>query len=394
MSTLSQVVAVTTMNLRNVPQRFGTSSVIVLGVAGVVAVLISVLAMSTGFRETIAGGARPDRVMVLSEGATAEIGSTVSRDVVQTIAGAPGIARSPDGQPVLSAEAVATVEAPRRQGGLAHLTLRGVGPQILALRPEVTLVEGRMFRPAVNEVIVGKSARDQFAGVEIGDPFQARGSEWTVVGIFTAGRGSQESEAWTDAETALAALQRKAFQIVALRLAAPEALDELKSYLADQPNLSIEVKRETDYVALRSATISGLLRIIAYYAGGVMAIGAVFGALNTMYSAVSARTQEIATLRAIGFGPGGVLVSVLVETLLLSLLGAAIGTALAWALFNGMTVSTIAGGTMSQVVFPLSVTSGLVWLGIAWALVIGLIGGLFPALRAARLPVAAALMST
>jgi putative ABC transport system permease protein len=269
--------------------------------------------------------------------------------------------------------------------------MRGVGPQVLAVRPEIRLLEGRMFRPALHEVIVGRAAQKQFSGLEVGSRIAFRDGDWTVVGSFDGG-GSHDSELFTDAETLLSAYRRNQFQSVTALLESSEAFEPFKAALTSNPSLSVEVMRESDYFAAQSKPLSRLLFFVAYVVGGIMAVGALSAALNTMYSAVSARAREIATLRAIGFGAGGIVVSVLCETLLLALTGAIAGVLAASLAFNGNTLSTIAGGG-TQIVYSVIITPGLIALGAAWACAIGVVGGLFAALRAARMPVATALRS-
>jgi putative ABC transport system permease protein len=397
MSMLRQIGAVTAMNLKTLPQRAGTSLVIVIGIAGVVAVLVSVLAMSTGMIKTMSNSGRDDRAIVLREGAQTEIGSMLSREAARLIAEAPGVTRTADGKPVVSGEAFRLVNVFRRDDGTeVSVTLRGVGPQAQDVRPELKIVAGRMFEPAVNEIIVGKGAKSQFKGLEIGDVVRTRGASWTVVGEFESAGDSHESELLTDAETLMSVERRNAFASMIVMLESVDAFQAFKDSLTSNPALAVRVEREREYFAEASKTVARFISVIAYVVGGIMAIGAVFAALNTMYSAVSARLREIATLRAIGFGSTAMVISVLAEALLLSLIGAVIGAAAAWLFFNGNTVSTSAAdstGVGRQLVFDLTVDTQLVVLGIVWASVIGLIGGLLPGIRAARLPVATALRS-
>ena len=379
------------MNLRAIPQRLGTSWVIVIGIAVTVAVLVSVLAMAQGFKKTLASTGRPDRAISMRGGSNGELSSTLSRENTLTIMDAAGVKKDADGKPLASAEMVAVVALPQKKTGTAaNVTLRGVGPKAFELRPEIHLVAGRMFQPAVRELIVGKSAMTQFKGTDIGSHIAFRDSEWTVVGEFESNGDAHESELMGDIETVLSAFRRNLFQSVTVLLESPEAFQHYKDALTTDPTLTIDVKREPEYYAEQSKQVGKLLNFLAYFVGGFMAIGAIFGALNTMYSAVSARSLEIATLRAIGFGSAAVVVSVFVEALLLSLLGGVIGAAVAWMVFNGNTVNTL-GSNFTQVVFHLTVTPGLLLWSILWACVIGVLGGLFPAIRAARLPVATAL---
>jgi putative ABC transport system permease protein len=391
MKLLRQIFAVTAMNLRSLPQRAATSLVIVIGIAGVVAVLISVLAMSTGMIRTMNNTGRDDRAIVLRNGSVSEISSAVTRDSLRLIMDSAGVKRDAQGKPILSAEALRLISLNKKEdGSQVNVILRGVGPQLLELRPELKIVQGRMFQPAVNEIIVGKAAAAQYGGVKIGDHVKSRRSTWTVVGVFSSGGDSHESEVMADSETLIAADQRGSFQSINVLLESPQAFQKFKDSVSSNPQLAMDVSREREYFQQASKGISRVISFLAYVVGGIMAVGAIFGALNTMYSAVSERLREIATLRALGFGATAMVISVLVEALLLAAIGGAIGAVIAWAFFNGNTVST--GGTaQGQLIFDLTVSPQLIVTGIVWAAVIGLIGGLFPAIRAARLPVATAL---
>ena len=391
MSTLSQITAISAMNLRSVPQRLGTSFVIVIGIAGVVAVLLSVLAMATGVMQTIANTGHADRAIVLRGGSNAELSSVLSRDNATTIMDAPAVKHGADGKPIGSAETITLVDLPTENGqSWANATVRGVGPAVMSLRPEMKIVQGRMFKPAVHELIVGTKAHSQFEALGLGKRIAFANGDWEVVGVFETGGDRHESEIFGDADTMMSAIQRNAYQPVTVQLESAASFDGFKTALTTNPTLTVDVKRESDYFAEESKPISRVLSIVAYVVGGIMAVGALFGALNTMYTAVSARTREIATLRALGFGSAAVVVSVFVEALILSLLGALAGCLAAWVFFDGNVINTSAGG-ISQIVFALVLTPALMFLGIAWAAIIGLIGGLFPAVRAARLPVAQAL---
>ena len=391
MSMLRQIRAVTWMNLRSIPQRFGTSSVIVVGIAGVVAVLISVLAMATGFTHTVLETGRDDRAIVLRGGSNSELASTLSRDTTLTVMDAPGIRKDSGGKAIASAEPVVIVDMPKKSDGSgANVTIRGVGIEAAALRPEIQLAAGRMFQRGLRELIVGRGAEAQFKGLDVGSHIALRGSDWSIVGAFTSHGDSHESELLADAETVLSAYRRNLFQSVVVLLDSKDSFDTFKTALTTNPQLSVDVMRERDYYAQQSQRMSTLLAYVAYVVGGIMAVGALFGALNTMYSAVSVRSREIATLRAIGFGSAAVVLSVLIEAMVLSVMGALIGAGLAWLFFNGNVMSTL-GSNFTQVVFRLAVSPALVVLGVLWACAIGLLGGLFPAIRAARLPVATAL---
>jgi putative ABC transport system permease protein len=388
---LKQLIAVTLMNLQTLPQRLGASSVIVIGIAGVVAVLVSVLAMATGFHHTLADSGRADRVIILRGGSDAELNSNVTRSDVDTISNAPGLAKDPEGKAILSSEIVTVVNVPKIDTGTdSNVTLRGVGLELTRVRPELKITEGRMFRPAVRELIAGAGAVKQFRGLTPGSVLRLRNADWTVTGVFTTEGDVHESELLADVDTVASSIERSGYSSAVGLLASPADFDRFKDSITTDPSLKLDVQRETDYYAAQSKQLTQLITVVGNTVAIIMAIGAMFGALNTMYSAVDARGLEIATLRAIGFGALPVLLSVMIEALLLSLLGGVIGAALAWFFFNGHSVSTL-GGAFAQVVFQLTVTRALIVTGIIWACIIGVLGGLFPALRAARLPVAEAL---
>ncbi len=395
MRALRQIIAVSSMNLRNLPQRATASSVIVGSTAGVVAVLISVLAMGVGVTRTVAGTGRADRAIIVSSGAQDEATSSIPREEVTRIVTAPGIRHSASGDSVADAELLLQFQVPRKANHkLISVALRGVGKSAPALRSEIRLIKGRMFRPGLREIIVGRTAEAQYGDLDIGSHVAFSGGEWRVVGVFASdGAGSLDSGAMGDAETLMAASHHNWFNSVTALLEGPDSLDQLKRALAADAALHVEVRRESEYFASQSRGLSVLLQFVGYFVGGMMAVGAVFGALNTMYSAVSSRTREIATLRALGFGGGAVVISVLVEALVLAFAGAIVGSLLAWLLFNGHVTSMSPASNGTQIAFALAVTPGLMELGIAWAFVIGAVAGLLPAVRAARMPVARALTS-
>lgn len=391
MKLFRQIGAVTAMNLRSLPQRAATSLVIVIGIAGVVAVLTSVMAMSIGMIRTMENAGRDDRVIVMRNGSSSETASSVSRDSLRVIADAPGVKRDAEGKSIVSAESLSLINLFKKEdGSQVNVIVRGVGSQVLALRPEIRITSGRMFKPAATEVIVGKAAAGQYRGLALGDKVRTRNATWTIVGTYETGGDSHESELMTDADTLISSNQRGGFQSITVMLESPAAFQRFKDAVSSNPALAIDVLKEREYFKRASEGISRVISFLAYIVGGIMAIGAVFGALNTMYSAVSERLREIATLRALGFGATAMIVSVLVEALLLAGIGGIIGSMIAWTFFNGNTVST-GGAAQGQLIFDLSVSPQLMVIGVAWACVIGLIGGLFPAIRAARLPVATAL---
>jgi putative ABC transport system permease protein len=391
---LNQVAQITLMNLLNVPRRLGTSLVVVVGIAGVVGVLVSVLAMGEGFRHTLASTGRPSRVIMLRAGSDAEMSSGVARDQATLLASMPGIARDDDGRPLVSAELFVMVDLPRHgQSDPNNVPVRGVQPAAFAIRDEVRIVEGRRYERGVREVIVGRKAARQFAGLAVGSRIAFRDSDWTVVGTFESGGDVHESEIWADAEVAMSAFRRSGFQSVTATLAdaSPAGLATLKTAIARDRRLSINVLREPEYYAKQASILSKLIGVLGYSVATFMAIGATFGALNCMYSAIASRQTEIATLRAIGFGGAPVVVSVMIEALALALVGGALGGALAYVYCDGASLSTLNFNTFSQVAFDFRVTRGLLAQGLVWAVLIGLVGGLLPAIRAARLPVTAAL---
>ena len=386
-----QLWAVSLMSLQTLPQRLGASSVIVLGIAGVVAVLVSVLAMGAGFRHTLADSGRPDRAIILRGGSDTELNSNLTREDVDTISNAAAVAKDPDGRALISSELVTVVNVPKIDTGTdANVTLRGVGLRFTGVRPELRIVAGRVFRPAVREVIAGVGAAKQFRGLQPGDVLHLRNADWTVTGLFTSNGDVHESELLADVDTVGSTVERVGYSSAIVLLESTAAFTAFKDALTTDPQLKVEVQREPEYYAAQSKGLTKAINIVGNTVAVIMAIGAMFGALNSMYSAVAARGLEIATLRAIGFSALPVLLSVMIEALLLSLLGGALGAAIAWVLFNGHSVSTL-GGAFAQVVFKLTVTGTLIATGIVWACVIGVLGGLFPAMRAARLPVAEAL---
>jgi putative ABC transport system permease protein len=392
MSLHSQVTSVTVMNLRSLPQRLGPSFVIIIGSGGVVAVLVAVLAMAAGMTKTLQGTGRDDRAIVLRNGSASESGSALTRGAVQIIMDAPGIKHDKDGKPMASAEPLRLLKLFKRDDGSeVTAVLRGLGAQAMSVRPEMKLIEGRMFQPSVNELVVGKAAKAQYRGMEIGSHIATRTATWTVVGTFTTNGDAHESELAADADTVMSSDHGATYGSVTALLDAPSSLGKLADSLTTNPALRVDVNRERDYFSRQSKTVSSLLSIIVYVVGGIMGVGAVFGALNTMYSAVSTRTTEIATLRAIGFGSTAIVVSVLFEALLLAAAGGILGALAAWLFFNGRTVSTTQGSAYAQLIFDITVTLQLALVGIAASSIIGFIGGVFPAIRAARLPIATAL---
>ena len=384
---MQQILQVSLMNLANLQYRAASSIVICVGIGGVVAVLITVLAMATGLGDTFGNAGREDRAIVVRDGAIAEAVSSLTRDATLAIETAPGIALMTTGQPAVSPEVVTSISLPRFEGDTARpVAVRGLTAAAFEVRPEFELVEGRFFAPGLHEIVAGATVSEEFQGLEIGDRVSFHNADWTLVGVFRSNGDAHESELLTDAATLMAATNRTVYSAATVRLASIDALAELEAALEENPQLAVDVIRESDYYQAQSNSVSGLLSIVAYVVGAIMATGALCGALNTMYSAVDVRIVEISTLRAIGFGALPVVVSVLIEALVLALLGAAIGAGIAWALFNDAMFTT--GTALASVALRLEVGAGLFVVGVAWACSIGFLGGLLPAVKAARRSVA------
>ena len=388
----AQVLTMIALTLRTVPQRAGSSLVAVTGVAGVVVVFVAVLSIAEGFQAALAGAGSPDTAIVMRGGSDTELSSGLPLESTRVIKDAPGVRRSAEGV-VASAELFVVVDVPKRSTGTpANVPLRGVEPAAFGVRDEVQIVEGRTFRPGTNEIIVGRSAVAQFAGIELGSTQRWGESAWEVVGIFEAGGTIAESEIWCDARVLQPAYRRgDSFNSVYARLESAAAFDAFKDALTTDPRLDVMVEREEDYYLGQTQAVTAIITGIAGVIAFLMGIGAVFGAINTMYTAVAARTREIATLRALGFSSGPVVISVMAESVALAVAGGLLGGLLAYAGFNGYQTATINWQTFSQVAFAFRVTPALLVQGIVWAVVMGFFGGLFPAVRAARLPVATAL---
>ncbi|MGB0133600.1 ABC transporter permease [Dokdonella sp.] len=385
-----QAAAVTWVGVSTLRQRLGASSVIVIGIAGVVGVLVALLAMGDGLQKTLQSTGDTETAIIMRGGASNELSSGVSRDDATLIAQQPGILRDAEGKPIISSELVVVANLPKKSTGTdANVEVRGVGPQVWSLRPNMKIIEGRKYTPGLREMIVGKGAHQQFAGLGTGSTINLNNQQWTITGVFESG-DAHESELQGDVDTVSSAYRRQGFQSVTVRLISPESLDMLKAGLASDPRLKVEAKTTLDYYTAQSEGLSKVIRIVGITIATIMAIGAIFGALNSMYAAVATRAREIATLRAIGFRSPPVVVSVMLETMLLALLGGLLGAFIAWLLFNNYTVSTL-GSNFSQVVFQFQVSPALLWTGIKWALAIGFVGGMLPAVRAARLPVTTAL---
>jgi putative ABC transport system permease protein len=388
----SQIASVTKFGLLSMPQRRGSVAAAVFGIAGVVAVLVGVLSIAAGFRRVMTASGAADAAIVLRSGADSEMVSGLGRSETRIIADASGVARTTAG-PLASAELFVIINLPKKSTGTdVNVPLRGVEHAAFQVREQLKIVEGRAFDWGKDEVIAGIGAAREFAGLQVGDKLRVGHYEWPVVGIFSAGGTAAESEVWTDATVLQSAYKRgDSFQSVYVRLTSPAAFQQFKDALTTDPRLSVQVQRQADYYAEQSTGVTTLVTTLGFLVAFLMAVGAVFGALNTMYSSVAARTREIATLRALGFGGGAVVVSVMLESIVLALVGGVCGAAAAYLVFNGFQAATVNWQTFSQVAFAFAVTPQLLTQGIVWATLIGLLGGLLPAIHAARLPIAAAL---
>ena len=392
MNWIAQTVAVTGVTLRSISQRVGSSVVAIIGIAGVVIVFTAVLSIAEGFRAAMQGTGDPQTVIVLRSGSDTEMTSGFGGEDAKLISEAPGLEHGPEGVHA-SPELLVIVGHPlKRSGTDANVPLRGLTAAALKVRPKVRIIEGRMFTPGTNEIVVGQAASNQFSGLTVGTPLRWGDSSWQVVGIFDADGSVSESELWCDAKVLQGAYRRgNSYQSVYGRLETADSFQTFKDALTKNPRLNITVIREPDYYSQQSVVLQTVIRSIGFSIAILMALGAIFGALNTMYSAVANRAREIATLRALGFGSSPVVVSVLVEAVLLSLVGGIIGGGLAWIAFDGYQTATMNWQSFSQVAFAFAVTPLLLAEGLIFAVVMGFLGGLFPAIRAARLPVVTAL---
>ncbi len=389
---IAQTIAVTAVNLRTIPQRLGSTGVAIVGFAGVVIVFVSVLSIATGFTAAMRGSGSPSRAIVMRSGADSEMTSGLGGTDVDVIKQAPGMRRA--GQaPLASAELFVVIDLPKRSTNTpANVPMRGIEPVTLQVREEMSIVEGRMFEFGTNEIVVGRGASGQFAGLTLGNELRTGQHTWKVVGIFEADGGVSETELWCDARVLQGAYRRgNTYQLVVARLDSSETFNTYRDWLTSNPQLNVQVRRETEYYAQQSRALSGLIQGVGFGIALLMGVGAVFGAILTMYTSVSTRSREIATLRALGFNSTSVVVSVLAEAVALGAIGGVIGGLAAYAAFNGYQTSTMNFQTFSQVAFAFQVTPRLLVMGIVYSLLMGLVGGLFPAIRAARLPSPSAL---
>lgn len=389
---ITQTAAVTALSIRTIPQRFGSSAVALVGIAGVVIVFIAVLSIGEGFRIAMADAGKPDRVMVMRKGADSEMTSGIGGPATDIIKQAPGILMQ-DNKPVASAELYVIIDRDKKTTGTAaNVPLRGVEPTVLQVRNEVKIIQGRMFTFGTNEVIVGKSAMGQFSGLDLDSEIKSGQLVLKIVGVFDAGGSAAESELWTDSHLIQNNFRRgNSYQSVLLRLDSPDSFQKLSDWLTTNKELEVQVRRESEYYAAQSETMTSLITGIGYTIAVLMSLGAVFGAILTMYTAVSTRTREIATLRALGFNTFSVLISVLGESFALAAIGGLAGGLLAYGAFNGYQTATMNFQTFSQVAFAFRVTPSLLIQALVMALMMGFLGGVFPAIRAARLPIPSAL---
>jgi putative ABC transport system permease protein len=394
MNWLKQTLAVMSVNLRTIPSRLGSSAVAIIGIAGVVIVFVSVLSIAAGFSAAMTGSGSPDRALVLRTGADTELTSGIEGPQVRIIKEAPGIRHEGDSASA-SAELYVIIDLPKKvtPDSPANVPMRGIEPLGFKVREEVSLIEGRPFRFGTNEVIVGKGAQNQFVGLNVGDTVVSGQNRWVVVGVFQANGGLAETEIWCDVQTLQSVYRRvNSFNSVLMNLESSNSFDQLRDWLSSNPQTKdVLVRRESEYYARQGETMSRLINTLGFGVATLMAIGAVFGAILTMYTAVASRSREIATLRALGFNTLSVVVSVLVESLVLGAIGGILGAIGAYLAFDGFQTSTMNFQSFSQVAFAFRVTPQLFATGLAYALAIGLIGGLLPAIRAARLPISRAL---
>jgi len=390
----AQTRSVASVGISTLTQRLGSSAVIVVGIAGVVGVLVALLAMAEGYAQTLGASGSLDTAIVMRGASANEVSSSLSREDLVQIEQAPGVARNAKGEPIISAETVVAANLPvkgSKTGDEGSAQVRGISEAAFAVRPNVKIIEGKTFQPGLRELVVGKGAVRQFEGLKVGGTIKLGNQPWTIVGIFASG-DAMESELWADATVINDAYRRGSGRNSAtVKLENPAAIKAFSDALDANPQLKVKASTTLEFFAKQSEKMVKVLRIIGIVVGSIMAVGAVFGALNTMFAAVATRAREIATLRAIGFRGMPVVVAVMLETMLLALIGGAIGGFIAWLLFNGFEASTMAAGSVGKLSFSLRVSPGLLWEGVKWALAIGFVGGLFPAVRAASLPVTTAL---
>jgi len=384
---LRQIWIVSALNFKSLGSRFWQSMVIVVGLAATIGVMLSMLSVSTGMRQAYYASGDPNRAIVVTKGVEQEPQSTIARNQAPLIAVAPGIAKDKDGKPLADRTLMTSVPLLRKDGSKGFTTMRGLSDKGLGVRPEIKIVAGRMFQAGKREMIAGVGAQIMFRHMQIGDKVILPDGEWPIVGIYKTG-DQLEGQLLADTETLVTTLHKSAYTTMLVRLASPDSLDTFKKAMTTNPALSVDVVRHSDWYRRVGDQTTFALTLLGYVVGTVMAIGALFGCVNTMYAAISTRSREIATLRALGYGAFPVAVSVMLEAVLLSVTGALIGAAIAWFLYDGKL------DLFGNVVFHLSVSPHQIELGVIWAIVVALLGGLLPSVRAARLPVVDALRAT
>ena len=389
---MKQILAITGMNIRTILQRSGASIVIIIGIAGSVAVMVSLLAMAEGLSKTIASTGQEDRALIFREGSNSEMSSGIAMTDLAIIENTQGIKKSEDG-PMIAAEIFTIIDL-KKKGAVdtSNLPLRGVQEMSFKIRPELKIIEGKNFFPGKGEIIVGKGAANEYEGLELGNKIKIRDSEWAVVGIFSTGGDVHESEIWADLAVTQGAFRRGASASIAIvQMEENASITDLGATLELDPRLDLKVQGEVDFYEEQSSGASSLIQAFGYTVAVIMAIGAVFAALNTMYSAVSTRLVEIGTLRAVGFHGSSVLFALMIESMFLALLGGLLGAGLSYLIFNGYTVSTLASVSFTQTAFDFAVTGEIIGQGLILALIVGFLGGLLPARRAATQDITEAL---
>jgi putative ABC transport system permease protein len=380
-------------NFRSIRARWTSTIVAILGIAGTVGVFVAMLSLARGFKATLVASGSPGNALVMRAGSASEMMGGITLESIKVLQDAPGVARDASGTPLLTQDVVGVIPVPLISTGTdANVQVRGVSPNVLEVRKFVKIVQGRMFQPGLNELVVGRNASKTYQGLTVGNKIDFAGGHWQVVGVFDAGGSAFDSEVWCDSQIFNQVLQRPTniFQSATVHLASPATFQEFKDAVVKDPRMNVDVYREIDYYAKQSTTMTRLITVLGGLVAGIMAIGAVFGALNTMYSAVAERGREIATMRALGFSTSNVILSFLFEALLISFLGGLIGC-LAVLPLNGLTTSTMNFQTFSNVAFAFKITFDLLLMGVLFALVMGVLGGLLPAVRAAIQPVSVAL---
>ncbi len=370
-------------NLRNLAARKVSTALTAIGIGLVSWVFIFTLALAGGFQSALQSTGSPSNAIVVRNGSTAELTSIIARDAAAGIESQPEIARAPDGTALATHELVVLWNLERKNGTTANVVVRGVTAKSLALRPKVHLIEGRMFRPGLEEVVVGELANARIAHCAVGDRIKLAGRQWPIVGVFDAGGTSFDSEIWGDVELFMPVFNRPVYQSLTFRLDEPSHFGAIQKRLEADPRMSVQVKHEDEFYAAQSGTLAALLRGLGLFVTLIMALGAIFGALNTMYAAVGSRTKEIGTLLALGFSRGAILTSFLIESVLLAMLGGVLGCLLALPV-NGMTTSTMNFASFSEIAFRFQVTPLMLLYGLLFAAVMGALGGFFPSRNAAR----------